>query len=50
MLIEGRIDEAKLLDMLKGVWERLKNAINGLGLLNNSFLCIARKMNERRIY
>ena len=27
MLTEGRIDEAKLLDMLKGVWERLKNAI-----------------------
>ena len=27
MLTEGRINEAKLLDMLKGVWERLKNAI-----------------------
>ncbi len=27
MLTEGKIDEAKLTDMLKGIWERLKNAI-----------------------
>ena len=27
MLTEGKIDEAKLLDMLKGVWQRLTNAI-----------------------
>ena len=26
-LAEGKIDEGKLTDMLKGVWERLKNAI-----------------------
>ena len=27
MLMEGKIDEAKLTDMLKGIWQRLKNAI-----------------------
>ena len=27
MLQEGKIDEAKLLDKLKGIWERLRNAI-----------------------
>lgn len=27
MLMEGKINEAKLTDMLKGIWERLKNAI-----------------------
>ena len=27
MLMEGKIDEAKLTDMLKGIWQRLTNAI-----------------------
>jgi hypothetical protein len=27
MLTEGKIDEAKLTDMLKGIWQRLTNAI-----------------------
>ena len=27
MLMEGKIDEGKFTDMLKGVWQRLKNAI-----------------------
>ena len=27
LLMEGKIDEAKLTDMLKGIWERLTNAI-----------------------
>jgi hypothetical protein len=27
MLMEGKIDEGKFKDMLKGIWQRLKNAI-----------------------
>jgi hypothetical protein len=30
MLMEGKIDEGKFTDMLKGVWQRLKNAIKSV--------------------
>jgi hypothetical protein len=30
MLMEGKIDEGKFTDMLKGIWQRLKTAIKGV--------------------
>ena len=55
MLTEGKIDEGKFIDMLKGIWQRLKNAIKGVwnkllsiltGLLSDLKTAISGGMNQ----